>query len=320
MRILRFALVLLLTVPWYLAMYRRFGQAFLADNFGYHMFARFTKPLESHGQPWYYYLILLFVALIPWSPGLFGGVRGALKQASRMRLLLFWGGSYLLFYSAARTKLPGYLLPALPPAAVLAALWWDKLLEARPAGRERWVLPATLTLIGLILAAVFLNFRDRVPPEFATLYRGLFVVPYTLIAIGLALVALLTLTRRSAVVFAGFAVLAVGGWFAVKSAVLPRLETHKPTKHLAQAIERRRGPRDVIVCTNGEFLGLPFYLKRKVLFVSTQEARAILGQKARVFAVAKEQSRQDLLETVPGVMVLEKYGRGSLLSNQPDRP
>ena len=76
----------------------------------------------------------------------------------------------------------------------------------------------------------------------------------------------------------------------------------------------------MIVCTNGEFLGLPFYLKRKVLFVSTQEARAILGQKARVFAVAKEQSRQDLLETVPGVMVLEKYGRGSLLSNQPDRP
>ena len=313
--VLAVGLFLALVLPWYLAMYRRFGAPFLASNVGYHMIARFTKSLESHGQPWYYYLVLLFVALLPWSPGLLGGWRGFPRRA---RLLLFWGLLYLVFYSAARTKLPGYLLPVLPPAAACAARWWDKLLTAKTAGRERWVMPAVLILLGVLLGAALLRYSHRIPPGYAGLYTGLSVFACSLTGLGVALAVLLGLTRRSAFIFGACALISLAGWLGVKPMVLPALESFKPARELARAIEQDRRPGEAVISTAGEFAGLPFYLRGRVEYLPPREAGKRLAGKERVFVVTTPEDRKKIAPLAPRAIVRQTVGRGILLANRPD--
>ncbi|MCL6614728.1 MAG: hypothetical protein K6U03_08975 [Firmicutes bacterium] len=296
-----------------------FGGAFLAQNFGYHMFTRFTRAIETHGGPFYYYLLLIFVALLPWSAGLIGGIRRALIQRDAVNtLLLSWLGFYILFFSVARTKLPGYLLPALPPAAVCTALWWEEFRRRQRAGRERWLLPTALMGAGILMALVLWSVRARVPVDYIGLYRALFLAPFALAVLGLAMVLLLGLTGRTVVIHAGFALLAILGWIGIKLAVLPRLEAYKPTKPLAQAITARWRPGEKIAGISGGFSGLPFYLRRKVEYVSFQGAKELLGSSARVYLVTTGEATEKLRKDVPGTVFLLDLGLGDLLSNRAD--
>ncbi|MGQ9778957.1 MAG: ArnT family glycosyltransferase [Bacillota bacterium] len=319
--LLAFLLYVLLVLPWYLAMWHRFGQEFLAQNFGYHMFTRFTRAIESHGGPFYYYLLLIFVALLPWSAGLIGGIRETIARKTEPTnlLLLFWLGFYLLFFSISRTKLPNYLLPALPPAAVCTALWWEKFREKQHAGRERWFLPLALFGTGILLAAVLIAFRTQVPSDYLGLYHALLWAPLVFVGLGLTMLLFILLTGRPAVIYAGFGILALLGWWGMKLAILPRLEPYKPTKPLAQAIARRWRPGERIVALAHDFAGLPFYLRGKVDYVSYQKARDLLASSSvRVYLAARNEKAEKLKKDVPGTVVLLDLGQGDLLSNRMD--
>ncbi|NLG83243.1 MAG: glycosyltransferase family 39 protein [Firmicutes bacterium] len=318
--LLAFILYLILVIPWYLAMWHRFGQDFLAQNFGYHMFTRFTRAIESHGGPFYYYLLLIFVALLPWSAGLIGGIREAFtRRRERINLLLLtWLGFYLFFFSLSRTKLPNYLLPALPPAAVCTALWWEKFREKQQAGRERWFLPMALIGTGILMAGVLWTLRARVPSDYLGLYRALFFAPFVFAGLGLAMLIFILLTGRPAVIYAGFTLLAIFGWLGIKLAILPCLEPYKPTKRLAQAIAARWRPGEKIASTTHEFSGLPFYLRRKVDYVSFSEAKELLASEERGYLAARSEETERLKKEVPETVLLLDLGRGDLLSNRTD--
>ena len=125
-----FVIAGVISVPWYLAMWHRFGAAFIQSHFGYHMFTRFTTAIEDHGgNQWYfylYYVIMLFVGLFPWSMNIISSIRFGIKKINTSSLfLLVWAGVIFIFFSIAQTKLPGYVVPMLPPIAILIGCWWD---------------------------------------------------------------------------------------------------------------------------------------------------------------------------------------------------
>lgn len=70
----------LIALPWHLAVWARYGGKFLADYFGYHMFTRFTSAIETHGGPWYYYLLVLALGFLPWSGFLLAGAVGWIER------------------------------------------------------------------------------------------------------------------------------------------------------------------------------------------------------------------------------------------------
>lgn len=108
------------SVPWFLVeSLETHGKAlrsfWLRDNLG-----RFLQPLEGHGGPILYYVPVLLLGFFPWS----GLLTGVLDRRSYARDpvgwgLWAWGGGVLLFFSLSATKLPSYLLPALPAFALL---------------------------------------------------------------------------------------------------------------------------------------------------------------------------------------------------------
>ncbi len=130
------AAFLLVAVPWYALIIARFGRGFIDDFFVKHHLGRFTGSALSHPQPFWFYGPILVAALFPWSPLLVLLFRRSLYKDARRRFLLLWLVFGLVFLSAATNKLPGYLLPLLPAATVLAGLalaesvWAPQLLAA----------------------------------------------------------------------------------------------------------------------------------------------------------------------------------------------
>jgi 4-amino-4-deoxy-L-arabinose transferase-like glycosyltransferase len=125
-----------IAVPWYFLCYTANGYPFIQEFFIRHNLQRLTSgEVIGHSQPFWFYLPVLPAALFPWSPLLLlplfalarQGIGDSLKSA-RVSLLFYWTLLPLLFFSLAENKLPGYLLPLLPPLSLWIAT------SIRPAG------------------------------------------------------------------------------------------------------------------------------------------------------------------------------------------
>jgi 4-amino-4-deoxy-L-arabinose transferase-like glycosyltransferase len=136
-------LFLLVSGPWYLAEFAVNGKDFLDQFFIKHHFMRYTGVISGHRGPFFYYLPALIIGLFPWIVYLPAGIRNALRSnrapavstdsaergcgetlpaAGSPPLGLFalvWLGLIFAFFSFSTTKLPNYILPAVPAASIL---------------------------------------------------------------------------------------------------------------------------------------------------------------------------------------------------------
>ncbi|HJQ31131.1 MAG TPA: glycosyltransferase family 39 protein [Pyrinomonadaceae bacterium] len=121
-------LALLLAAVWYGPVIARHGHVFVDEFFIQHHFARYVSNRYHHPQPFYFYIPIVLALALPWTFFLLGGLAGAAgvnaraeDAASKLRVLaLAWLVLPVLFFSASGSKLPGYVLPAIPGAALLA--------------------------------------------------------------------------------------------------------------------------------------------------------------------------------------------------------
>jgi 4-amino-4-deoxy-L-arabinose transferase-like glycosyltransferase len=148
------AAFLAVAAPWYVAILRDQGRHFLDVFVLNHNVQRFTSTVHNHpGPPWYYLLVLL-AGLTPWSglalPAVFRSTPGASR---RDLLVLLWIGLPLVFFSLAGSKLPGYILPVVPPLAILMGRAADRLVTEAPTP-ERMLSSRVVALVGLVLAAL----------------------------------------------------------------------------------------------------------------------------------------------------------------------
>jgi len=126
-------LIGLITVPWYILVIQANGEAYTRSFFGYHNFDRFTQTVNNHGAPWYFYFLVVLVGFAPWSLFIPAALtrlklwrRGRwVNQPRSAQLGVFaaaWFIGVFVFFTVAATKLPSYVLPLMPAAAILVAL------------------------------------------------------------------------------------------------------------------------------------------------------------------------------------------------------
>ena len=153
-----------IVLPWCVLIYQAHGWDFFRDHLGYHNLNRLTNTQAGHGGPFFTFALLVLGGLAPWSgfacAGLAAGVRHALDRAGAWResaearalvYLALWLLTVLGLFSLSRTKLPNYIAPLYPAAALLAGWAAD-----RGWGQRawcRWLNVAPLALIGLGLAS-----------------------------------------------------------------------------------------------------------------------------------------------------------------------
>jgi 4-amino-4-deoxy-L-arabinose transferase-like glycosyltransferase len=120
---------------WYLPMYLTHGWPFIDEFIIQHHFQRFTSDKYRHWKPFYYYFWVLPLMTLPWLPFVLAGLWTSIKRQigepsgatpnSSTPLLLYslsWLAFPVIFFTFSGSKLAGYVLPAVPAAAVLAAV------------------------------------------------------------------------------------------------------------------------------------------------------------------------------------------------------
>ncbi|QLE42448.1 glycosyltransferase family 39 protein [Nostoc sp. C052] len=173
-------IILGLSVPWYALVIWRNGWNYINSFFGYHNLERFTEVVNGHSAPWYFYFVIVLLGFAPYSVYLPASIiRLKFWQRSHWRSLerfqqfglfaWFWFASIFVFFCIAVTKLPSYVLPLMPAAAILVALLWsdlfpntenendtEKLLD-NSSSSPRIPIPASLVWSGWV-NVVFLSF------------------------------------------------------------------------------------------------------------------------------------------------------------------
>lgn len=134
-------LFLLLAAPWFVAVEWR-HPGFLDYFFVVQHFKRYAESGFNNVQPFWFYPVVLLVVTLPWLAWLRPQAgRGRLADPVRgdLRLLmLLWLGLVLLFFSLPQSKLLGYLLPVLPPLAVLIGDGFESRLASSPRHLRWW--------------------------------------------------------------------------------------------------------------------------------------------------------------------------------------
>jgi 4-amino-4-deoxy-L-arabinose transferase-like glycosyltransferase len=261
-------LLLALVLPWVFAM-----STVVPDFVRYVLFVetvqRMGTDVLGRTEPWWYFLPVILGAALPWTlllaPAIPDAVRAARARRWDPRVVLgvLWVLLPLILFSLSRSKRPQYVLPLVPPIALLVALWWERRGE-RAGVRAVGGLLAALGVLFVVLAP---HVAGWVParPEVAAL------IPVTGRWLG------------AVTVLAGAAALALGprsAW-VVPALVLPVAAIPVVAMPLMDAIGRDRSSRDVaealrpvltaeteIVAVGTYPLSLPFYLGRTFTLVT----------------------------------------------------
>lgn len=138
---------LALTLPWFAAMTAAHGAAYLERFFIAENLERFATARYNDPRPLWYYAPIVFGGLLPWSPLMLVWWRPLRRVAARARRiepveawLGLWALAPLVFYSLSVGKQPRYVLPILPPLAILLARAVSRALArsaAAGAGQDR---------------------------------------------------------------------------------------------------------------------------------------------------------------------------------------
>jgi len=265
-------LTTLIAAPWFVAMTIREPGFFDFYFVGEHL-RRVFETDYSHSEAFYFYVPVLAVGLLPWSllvPMLTW--RAAPRNPARSFCVVAAAVTVVAF-SCASAKLIPYILPAVPPIAVLiadglASCAWpaaDSRTRLRPPD-SRILLESgpMLALLGagaIVAASAAAQFRT---PYAMAARPALFAIGVMLVTGGAVTTAMFVARRTAAglgaiVVTLALALIA-GGW--------ARLETEPMRSYagLSRAIAEQ-APDAAIICYHRYVQSLPFYNRRRVILV-----------------------------------------------------
>lgn len=140
---------------WYAPVVARHGWEFVDEFFVKHHFSRYVSNRYQHPQPFYFYLPVMALLALPWTLLLGGALwrargwnlRGEGADERLRVFALAWLVVPVAFFSLSGSKLPGYVMPALPAAALLAG---DRLLLYVRGGAGEGLVRATGVLASCI--------------------------------------------------------------------------------------------------------------------------------------------------------------------------
>ncbi len=269
------ALYLVVMLPWYLAVQLHnpeFFRVFVLE----HNLARFSQDLYHHRQPFWFYLPVFLLAMMPWT------IVFILAVVERVRLiwsegkeafsspedswqffLFIWMLVPILFFSASQSKLPGYILPAVPAATLLTTGY----LNAR---RENETKPSLLFAAAQGILCGLLIFAALSVASFAVRHHlisetGTYVAIATgaVFAAGIAAALLspagLRLLSRVTTLAV---VVSVGAIIRFAAPVVNATQSARPIAESIQVFSREPVPIALYHINRVQEYGLEFYLNR----------------------------------------------------------
>jgi 4-amino-4-deoxy-L-arabinose transferase-like glycosyltransferase len=349
------ALFLLLAVPWYAAMLALHGSQYTTSVKG-DTVGRFFNVIGGHGGTIFLYIPVLLFGFFPWSGVLPVALYHAFKgwrsrrsaamgapHASRLTphglsvelewFAVLWFAAGFVFFSLSATRLPHYIGPLFPAAAILTASYWARWLTDPNTPGSRIAIRTLMALgylLGFALAAspsLYARFVDQIAKEFPMAMQvdpgwGPYAAGFVLLA-GVALVGYygIALKRYASAFWISAVMIGLVLLIAIKI-TLPRFSQYfiAPPQDLAYAAGLNLGANDRLILYGPPKPSLIFYAQRKAIVIrpgEEEQMRAHLAGSGRAMIVLPSRLRARLPAESSGFpVVLERFGY-SLLANEP---
>jgi 4-amino-4-deoxy-L-arabinose transferase-like glycosyltransferase len=311
-------LYLAATLPWYVAVQIRnpdFFRTFILE----HNLARFSQDVYHHRQPFWFYIPVFLLAMTPWTVVLIVAIADRLRgiwskgketfsnrEDSWPLFLLIWMFVPIIFFSASQSKLPGYILPAVPAGALLIAESLNfrrgkASVDGIRGQEERKLSPyfaiAHGVLCGTLVFAAF-SARSLVINRHLLLtsetYIGAVVAAIAAIGISAALVsraAIRVLTRVTLVAM----VISVAVVIRTASVAIDASQSSRPIAESIQSFSQEPVPVATYNVNRAQRYGLEFYLNRSAEAYESGKIPTVPH-----VLVAKHNTQLEVATLVPG--------------------
>ena len=265
---------LVIALPWYIAVQIRnpeFFRVFVVE----HNLARFSQDVYHHRQPFWFYLPVALLSLVPWVACAITPIVARFRCAWSERwqafsndedswawFLLIWLAVPVIFFSFSQSKLPGYILPAIPAGALLVA---DDLTGRREQAR----LPAWLASLHALICGVMM-FGAIAAPQYLFRHRLAWdrgtMVAMVVALVTASVIGTMLLTSNGFRVIRVMTmlpvVLGVAAILRLASPVIDHTLSARPIAHAIQNMSEQQVPIAVFKVNRELQYGLEFYLNR----------------------------------------------------------
>lgn len=258
--------VLAICSPWFVRVSMH-NPEFAQFFFIHEHLARYLTKVHQRYEPWWYFIPILLIGSLPWTWAMVRGVIAGWRVDNRdrpfhpARFLIVWSACVFLFFSGSDSKLPPYILPMMPPLALLAGV---HLTTLDAAGLRRAIMPTLLVTTALFVLTTVLGLHP--PTEKIARYSA--YVPWIAAATAALIAGVFgglwlsyRSTPRTALIVWGLAVLA---WGQLLVTGHNSLAGKRSTHSIAEAIEPHLTPETRLYSVGQYLQGVPFYLGRTV--------------------------------------------------------
>lgn len=269
-------LFMLIAVPWFVLVIKA-NPEFFERFFIYEHYTRFTTKVHGRFQPWYYFVPILLLGMLPWTALMFDTLLQTWRRSVQKvktfnpeRFLVVWVVFVYIFFSISDSKLPSYLLPMFPALALLMG----KQLAEMNARRLFWLIVPVLPVVAILLGIIPSASREAADTPLQQQMYGeysvwLVIAAATwLIGVGAALWLLRRENKMVAVI-----VLALSSLIAAQLATsgYNTIARERSSYILADAIRPLIKPDAPFYSVYCYEQTLPFYLKRTFTLVDFQD-------------------------------------------------
>jgi len=319
-------ITVLLSLPWYVLELIKEGRPFWDSFFGYHNFQRYTSVVNNHAEPIWFFLYVMIIGSLPFTPFLFHGIFEAFKDLktsfkkdfipseSLFIYCLCWLGSVFIFFSISATKLPSYWLPAMPAVAILTSYSYTKLQNQKKAFSSLWIINLFILFglsIAFFLSNIWLNTIND--PEMPNLASNLFstgiILKARLFFFAFAFVGIVLFVFRSQNTFLYLQLLLLLGQTFLMQPIRKLGDTSRqlPLRNISKQILNTRQGGETLAMIGIRKPSLHFYSKQ-IVFYESRNAEGVINLSER-FTFDRRINFQDKpnYDNESFLVVIDKY-------------
>jgi 4-amino-4-deoxy-L-arabinose transferase-like glycosyltransferase len=300
-------------LPWYVACAVRnpeFVHIFIFE----HNFERYLTPVFQHRQPFWFFIPITLLAIIPWLPFVLSSAADGARSWREIRwrdspafFFSCWAIFPVLFFSFSQSKLPGYVLPAAPAIALVLAISASRMIEQN-SPRNGWIF-ALVGVTWFCLGIGGLVWLRRLPQNAAADLRTPTVICVLVAVVGGITIIVLARNRQRATVWISLFLVCTCLEIGALS-ILPKLDPYYSARSVGTNLRSDLRPDRLFIyrVPRAWQYGVAFYLGRELrewdpddrkaaLLLTTREACEEL--RANGFSDADCEEAQAGIVTVP---------------------
>lgn len=331
-----------LSAPWYIAIYKLHGQAFIDGFFGLHNVTRFLVSEHKMGSQFYYNIPIIFGGFFPWSIFLPVGIwhifrkakgsfqhsvfsiQGAEAENGKKGsiFILIWLFVIFGFFTVSSTKLPTYIFPSFISLAVIVGALLDDFLKGDTVKaitgftRASYYLLAAIMILGWAGAAIYAKI-DFPSILSSAIMSGLFL------AFG-GLFSLIAFVHKNFAWAFSLIALSVAIFLCPLSVlIVPEIERYETSKEVAMKLSSVMTPGEELGSASNYLPGLAFYTGKFPIDLDQHHVQInFMNSEKRVWAVMKEKNLKHLYDPkitkayVKPSYMLSVTGKRAIITNE----